>query len=128
MALQSDIARGLRDRLLASGIPRVTVGDLPRDEDRVVSVTPSPLIDEQTTGVSWLRIRVLIRRPTTDGPTAAYDDQDAVYNVLTALSYADVGGHIVASVERNRSAEPKPDGTGRQLIADTYYLTTNRPS
>lgn len=126
MGLQKDIVKALRLRLLAAGIPTVVIGPIRENLDRAVGLTPYPVTDELTTGVSYLGVKVFIRTPNSTGADPAMDDQDTVYESLTSIRYDDIGGHTVAAATRDRSAPLGQDTVGRYLTVDTYYLITNR--
>lgn len=126
MGHQAEIVAALRTRLLAAGVPTVVIGPIRGDVDRVISLTPFPVDDELTTGVSYQGVKVLIRLPVSGGANPALDDQDTIYDSITTLSYTDLGGHIIAGATRDRSAPLGLDANGRYQVTDTYYLITNR--
>lgn len=122
-----DLASGLRDRLLALNVGPVTVGPNIGGPDVAVWLQPYPLSDDIGSGGVLLGVQVNIRAGQLDGVAELYRRQEKIYRSLVALQGATVNAVSVVTTWRQSSAGPVGlDGQGRPMLADTYWMRSDR--
>jgi len=140
MGFTVDLVTGLAEYLAAGGVGEwnadlaanpsgdqvaIVVGpNLPQTPDRVVCLTPYPLVDEP--GMSEVTVGVQVRCRGTVDPRVAEDLADAVYDRLHGATQLTLGAVPVAQVWRASSAVLGPDSNHRHERSDNYYLQANR--
>ena len=117
-----DLVVGVRDRLIAAGIPKVTIGD--DGADNVTALTPY-VVSDGSAGVLLSAVQVRLRVPARasdigGGIGELLRRQQAVKDVLVVTDEL-VGEVTVASSWRQVST-PVQSSNGRPTLADSYYF------
>jgi Bacteriophage minor capsid protein len=105
----------------------VVVGMMPAAPPRVVVLTVYPLADDPTRADSLIGLQVRVRSGTPD-PREALDLIDAVFEELHGATHLILASVVVHLAERTASTPMGRDANGRCEHADTYHLTTHRPT
>ena len=122
----ASLLSGLRAILNNAVSYDVVIGHLTDKQSKVVGLVPYPVQSDAFTGTSIDAVQVLIRGAPNEGLQDSLEVQDQIYNIIAYLENTSIGGVPITLAWRQISAPPRPDGSGRAEIRDSYYLRTDR--